>query len=1540
MSVSDAIVVSGDWISEHYFTTDATKESFKARVLARRKEWDESEVGSVRTRFTAARADLLARLSQLADSPDLADEVRRDLLAVLGYDAAGLRHETSGPVDVVTQGHLPDVPGVAVVAGLPAESAEDLLDKEAVTLAEPLEREGEDPVKSVSRLLSRLFVDEDGPAFALVLAGRVALVAEKERWAEGRYLSVDLQMVCERNDGTKGGEVDRALTCLSAESLAPDAEGNLWWQGVLEESVKHTVGVSQDLREGVRLSIELIANEVVERRRVKGLEPLPQSEAQPLAKQALRYLYRILFLLYAEASPELGVLPVGAPEYDQGYSLDRLRELVQVPLTTPQAEHGTHLYESLGVLFRLVDGGYEPDTEDDDGRLDPLRFRSLRADLFHPEAVAHIDEVGLGNARLQQVLQHLLLSKESRGRDRGFISYAELGINQLGAVYEGLMSYTGRFAETDLYEVAKNGDSSKGSWLVPVERASGIDEKDFVRVEDPVTGERKPVLHQRGAFVFRLAGRERQQSASYYTPEVLTKFTVGQALEELLDQDGRRTTAEEILGLTVCEPALGSGAFAIEAVRQLAAEYLKRRQEELGERIDPEAYPRELQKVKAYLALHNVYGVDLNATAVELAEISLWLDTMVEGLHAPWFGLHLRRGNSLIGARRAVFRRSQVTDKSWLTAVPEPVTNSESLTGRVPHFLLPADGWGAAADVGKEIKDLVQGAVASLKAWRRTTRAKLTKTQVDRLVGLGERVDRLWAVAQRRLEIANEQVRRDIRLWDGDATEEPAQSKDSAGRHVTREEIEKSLADVDGAYRRLRRVMDAWCALWFWPLTEDDVAPPTLEQWFDALGMILGSTGSATHARKGDDVLASAVTWDELETAEQLDRSFASAMPIAKVLVAHPWLTVCERIAEQLGFFHWELDFAPVFAAVGGFHLQVGNPPWVRPVENAEPLLAEGDPWWTLAHKPSELQKARRRAETLALSGVRDLVVRGVADLAAMKVFLSADQNYPHLAGSQTDLYRCFVTASWQRSASTGVSGLIHPESHLAEERAARLRQLSYRRLRRFWLFKNVQRLFEMGADNTFAVNIYGSDRGEVAFSMASSIFHPDTVTRSLAHDGTGPQPAVKNESGGWDTSPHAGRIFEVKIDTLRAWNDVLGDDGPDDSARIVYSVNRDVASATSRLAHPQRLAQVGLQFSGGWHERGDRERGLFVLKWNQPSSWSEVILQGPHLFVSRPFYKVPNKSLRNKQDWSPVDLERLGPDEVPICGYAPAGQRIDYDRRFTHWGESRIPARNCYRVAWRNMMQVDRERSLIPALIPPGAAHVHGITSAGLPGDQAPRLVLVAGVMSSLIADFAVRISPKSTISASTLERVPMVGESLAPEIVLRTLRLNAVTGAYSELWARCWEFTAPASDWVLDCGGRSRASLRSPTPVWDSSSPLRIDEDRRAAQVEVDALVAVSLGWSVDELCTVYRAHFPILLKYDRNIYYYDANGRLVPSSVLTVWRKKGDAITQDERTATNASGNTYVYELPFRTLDREADMRKAYAHFEKRLAERGNA
>lgn len=1576
MSGTDAILVGEGWISEHYFTTEAKGESFRSEVKKRRDAWDaEAKEGrkTPRSRFTEARQGLEADLATLAEildpaagadrrdglaPEDAAVAVHERMLDVLELTGHGLVLDRQGPLLRVSSPGVTDRSPLAVVSARPVATLEDLLARDAVTLREPVQvADDADEVKSAARLVSALFVADDAPDLVLVLAGRWALLAERERWAEGRYLAVDVQLVCERNDTKKGGEIDRALTCLAAQSIAPDADGKLWWHDILAASVKHTVGVSKDLRDGVRLSIEIIANEVVARRRDQGLDPLPASEAQPLAKQSLRFLYRILFLLYAEASPELGVLPVGAREYDQGYSLDRLRELVQVELATPRARNGTHLYESLGVLFRLVDSGHTPATSEDDDQgsafAEGLTFNPLRADLFRPEATAHIDAVGLGNAAVQQVLTHLLLSKESRGKDRGFISYAELGINQLGAVYEGLMSYTGFFAETDLYEVAKNGDSSKGSWVVPVERAEGIAPADFVRSVDQLTGEQKPVLHRRGSFVFRLAGRERQQSASYYTPEVLTRFTVGQALEELLDQDARTTSAAEILELTVCEPALGSGAFAIEAVRQLAEQYLKRRQAELGIRIDPDEYPRRLQEVKAYLALHNVYGVDLNATAVELAEISLWLDTMVEGLSAPWFGLHLRRGNSLVGARRAVYRRSQVGDKSWLGGVPHdvPLTalvediNAGRLADEgIHHFLLPAAGWGSSEEVNeaKEVKNLYPESRASLKAWRRKINTKPTRKQMQALGDLAQRVEKLWQIALQRLEIAESEIRRSIAVWGAEGI--------PAGGRVQRAEIEGALADPSSAYLRLRRVMDAWCALWYWPISEvflrdvsgqpaDKVTLPDLDQWIDAVRMLVGVHSGKRGAPGDQPSLGMSMTWDDLNVHEEMDMGFASCSSIDATLREHPWLRVCEAIAEREGFFHWALDFSPVFSR-GGFDLQVGNPPWVRPRTDFEALLAEHDPWWKLAERPSTDAKAAMLDEAWSDPAVVGSVVEGVATTSATLSFVGATENFAELDRLQPDLYRCFMAQTWRNASQQGMIGLIHPESHFTDEKAGILRSTTYKRLRQHWHFLNERILFEIDDKASFGIHVYGGPKEAPCFEMATYIYHPDVIARSRKHDGAGPEPGLKDPDGKWDLRPHARRLLTVTNDTLSTWHAVLESDTvPVQQTRMVYAVNSSIARVLDRLSHAQRIGSLNLRFSRGWDESRDRKSGRFTTSWGTPNSWKDVILQGPHLFIATSMYKTPNKTMLHNQDWSATDLEALSLDAIPITAYKPAGDRSRYDRDYTHWGdEEPRSARDYYRLAWRGMAANTGERTLIPAIIPPGAAHINGIFCVGSRDVSPHVLVEVAGFSGSLLSDLLIRAAPKSGIHQGSFSRIPIVaGHLLSNELVSRTLRLNCVTSAYADIWRDCYSRSFRDDIWAGGYDHSRRLPLGRVGLEWNRDTPLRVAADRRQALVEIDALVALMLGVTAEELCTIYRTQFAVLYGYDRNVYYYDANGRLVPNSVLSVWRKKGDRITHEERTATNQAGNTYTYELPFVTLDREADMRQAYAHFERLLEER---
>ena len=1569
MAVSDALVVGEDWISEHYVTTDATKESFLARVLERRKEWEALEkpadpnaapTPTPRSRFRSERAhleELLAALpaddagSLTAAALEAAGQLDALMREILGFTSSEYRLTERGPVTLVRpvgdEGPAP----LALLRARPTTTVEDLLVKDAPTLAETWEPvdladpaapvlEGSEPVESVSRALSTLMTDEHGPAFALVLAGQWALVAERERWPEGRWLAVNVQLVVERHEVTRGGEVERALTCLDARSLVPTAEGETWWAATLEDSAAHTVGVSKDLREGVRASIEIIANEVVRRRSARGLEPLAQERAQDLALQSLRYIYRIIFLLYAEASPELGVLPVGAAEYDAGYGLDRLRELALRELHEESSQAGTHIYESLDRLFRLVDEGHnEQVPAADEGGFDGLVFRPMRADLFRPEATALIDEVSLGNGALLRVLRHLLLTRENGKSGRGFISYVELGINQLGAVYEGLMSYSGSFATERLWEVAPGGDASKGSWVVPEDVMKDLEEKDFVTVEDEVTGEPRNVTYEKGQFVYRLSGRDRQRSASFYTPEVLTRFTVQQALAELLDQDGRTTSAEEILHLTVCEPALGSGAFAIEAVRQLAEQYLSRRERELDRRVDPEERPRELAKVKAYLALHQVYGVDLNATAVELAEVSLWLDTMVEGLAAPWFGLRLRRGNSLVGARRALYSTSQLKKRAWLSAAPvaEPLSQVAAVlddadaasrhriggaldvSGSIHHFLLPAKGWGSAVEVPKQVRDLVDAErLKALKAWRREVTKAPSTTQAKRVTALARRVEVLWEMTLRRLRVAEAEASRRIDLWGREAQE-------GSGSTVSREEIEAYLAAPGSAYRRLRLVMDAWCALWFWPLTTE-VSPPSLEEWLSALEGLLGIAGKAGPTDAA--TFADATAWGELEQAEEMDLGFAGARAVDSVIEKHEWLTVVREVAEAQGFFHWELDFATVFAR-GGFDLQVGNPPWVRPTVDLNSLLSDGDPWWSLSHKPSVAVKKERMPLTLARPGILSTVLDGTAEVIVLSELLSDPTVYPLLSG-QPDLYRAFMCQVWQHQSTRGISSLIHMETHFTDAKTPVLRSAAYRHLRRHWQFINELSLFDIKDNKRYGIHVYGRNQ-DPSFLHAASLYHPETVLRSLMHDGSGEEPGFKDpHTGTWDLRPHASRIQHINESALKTWRQVT--EASDwCSTPMVSTVNSAVSQTLATLATRPRIMSLNLQFSSGWHETSDFEKGRFKKAWG-PASWNDAILQGPHLYILAPLYKQPNESMRHNQDWTSTDFEALLASAEPVTQYKPAGDRATYDRLYTHWDNH--SALEYYRVAWRNMAPLTGERTLVPSIIPTGAAHLQSVTSTSTPMRSMHFTPMIAGVSSALISDFMIRVSGRGHINGPDFSLLPSLDmrHTFTTAIILRTLRLNCITDAYADLWSECWDKSFATDAPILE-----RYDERPIGPEWTADMPLRRAEDRRNAQAEIDVMVAMMLGVPIEDLCTIYRTQFAVLYDYDhgrgQGAYVYDANGRQLPTPVRQTWEKRqrptaNEDMPLSERTHTHpGSGVSYVYDLPFRIRDRESDFRRIH-------------
>ncbi|WP_040689086.1 DNA methyltransferase [Nocardia vinacea] len=1524
MASFDSIVVGEDWISEHYFTTDSVKESFHGKVMELRKAWDaEAKEGrkTVRSSLLSAAGDLHTALGALAENPEAAHKVHAAVRAAFGFDGetTPFTAERAGSELAIPDAQLAGTPNVLFLQANPVESIEDFLG--TGTLITPAVEDNK-PLESASKAVSAAFRSDTPPTFVVVQAGRWLLLAEAERWAEGRYLAVDLLVVVERRHDARGGEIDRAAAIFGHQALEPDADGNIWWTGVLEDSVKHTVGVSKDLREGIRLSIEIIANEVVRRRRAGG-KTMDGIDGNELAKHSLRFLYRILFLLYAEASPEMQVLPTGVAEYEEGYGLDRLRELTLIELVSNHARTGTHLYESLKRLFDLVEGGHTPAVRENvaDDPAPGLVFNRLRADLFSTEATKLIDDVKLGNEATQQVLAHLLLTKESKSRkgaDRGFISYAELGINQLGAVYEGLMSYTGFFAEEDLYEVAKEGNPEKGSWVVPVDRADHLSPSDFVCAEDPVTHENKPVIHYKGTFVFRLAGRERQQSASYYTPEVLTKFVVSQALEELLDQDGHRTTPEEILSLTICEPALGSGAFAIEAVRQLAAEYLKRKQEDLGELIDADQYTVELQKVKAHIALHQVYGVDLNATAVELAEISLWLDTMVAGLQAPWFGLHLRRGNSLIGARRAVYAPSELTKKAWLKTVPKDIPLGSEIGAGIHHFLLPAEGWGAVVDTA-EAKTYAPEQREELRLWRNEIRKSPSREITKRLASLAQRVETLWEFTLRRLTIAESEIRRDLHLWRSDPVDHvPA---------VSREQIEKVLNDEDGSYQRLRRVMDAWCALWSWPVT-GDIAAPDWDQWVGGLEAVLGTTAKAGKFEKyGQTSFASDMGWFELDVAEDNDRVFAQVRPVDAAISEFPWLTVASRIAQAQGFHHWELDFAPVFAR-GGFDLQLGNPPWVRPDWDEAGVLAEFDPWWQLAHKPSETEKKAKVIAALAVPAIRATLLDERAAQAGQNQHVGSGIDRPVLTGLQPDLYRCFMERTWRSSSARGITSLIHPESHFTEARAQGLRRACYRRLKRHWQFRNEFKLFaEINNTRQYGVHVYGSD-STVHFLQGSALYHPDVPARSLharrsGNDSSTIVPGVKDPDGKWDVRPHPERIIDITESDLAGWATLIDEpDTPAAEARMLYPVNRASAAVLDKIAAAPRLTDIEFQWTRGWEEDRDRKLGYFESRSAVPDTLDNTILQGPHLTVACPIYQQGNPTMRSNVDYSPIDLQSIPDNFIPRTNYQTARPLPEYQAAYPKWNNE--PSSSYFRLAWRRMADSATVRTLHSAIVPPGPAFVGTVLTAKLP--TSTDLVVASGIWSSVPADFLIKACGATELKHGLMRRLPhMRGHSLESALVLRTLRLNCLVEPYAPLWAELYDPTWLQDSWVPGLataysGNLDRGAIG---PNWTWSTPLRTDADRRQALIEIDAIVAVMLNITADELLTIYRTQFPVLQKYEREAL-YDANGRQLPTKLASEYRKKGSLPPSDF----TIDGITYAE--PFTGVDRERDMQLAHKHF----------
>jgi N-6 DNA Methylase len=413
---------------------------------------------------------------------------------------------------------------------------------------------------------------------------------------------------------------------------------------------------------------------------------LAQFKRDHLYEGILTNLLRLVFVLYAE---DRDLLPSSRDEasqrlYTDGYGLRGLHERLTndaglFPDTMEERKGG---WGQLLALFRLIHNGHGDWITGRGGKLfDPDAFPFLEGRETKDDAPRVLT---LSDACVKGVLDALMMLETER------LSYRTLDVEQIGSVYETVMGFEADLAKEPMIAI-KGGKGNKVPVFVGLETL--LANKDRVKAIDEVRGTKLTakqsaavkaatdidsliaafgtIIDERGSPKSDPAPKgspvlqptdERRRSGSHYTPRSLTAPIVEKALEPILRRMGDKRTPEQILALKVCDPAMGSGAFLVEACRALAGHLTRAWEAYPGTRPTLPPDEDELLHAKRLVATRCLYGVDRNPMAVDLARLSVWLETLARDHEFTFLDHALKAGDSLVG-----LSREQIQSATWDT---------------------------------------------------------------------------------------------------------------------------------------------------------------------------------------------------------------------------------------------------------------------------------------------------------------------------------------------------------------------------------------------------------------------------------------------------------------------------------------------------------------------------------------------------------------------------------------------------------------------------------------------------------------------------------------------------------------------------------------------------------------------------------------------------------------------------------------------------------------------------------------------------------